>query len=205
VLDERLRVILIGGTSNVGKSTVAQLIAGRLGWGYASTDRLARYPGRPWATPPDVVKPHVIEHYLSSDDAQLIAGQLAHYQNMWPMVEALVRRHAEDDPTAGRLVLEGSGVWPENVADLHMPNAAAVWLTASPALIEARIRNESHYDEADAPGKLLIDRFVVRSVGYDVEMMRLIRQLQLPHIEVTPETTPDALADICIERMRVIG
>jgi 2-phosphoglycerate kinase len=47
----RARVVLIGGTSNVGKSTVAQAVAERLGFEYLSTDELARHPGRPWRTP----------------------------------------------------------------------------------------------------------------------------------------------------------
>lgn len=40
-----VRVVLIGGTSNVGKSTVAQVVAERLGFECLSTDGLARHPG----------------------------------------------------------------------------------------------------------------------------------------------------------------
>ena len=46
-----LRVVLIGGTSNTGKSSVAQVVAERLEFAYRSTDGLARHPGRPWRTP----------------------------------------------------------------------------------------------------------------------------------------------------------
>jgi 2-phosphoglycerate kinase len=42
------RVILIGGSSHVGKSTLGQSLAAKLGWSYCSTDKLARHPGRPW-------------------------------------------------------------------------------------------------------------------------------------------------------------
>ena len=45
---EKYRILLIGGTSHVGKSTLAQLLALKLGWNYRSTDKLARHPGRPW-------------------------------------------------------------------------------------------------------------------------------------------------------------
>ena len=41
-----LRVILIGGSSHVGKSTLAQSLASKLGWRYISTDSLARHPGQ---------------------------------------------------------------------------------------------------------------------------------------------------------------
>ena len=41
-----IRVVLIGGTSNVGKSTVADEVAAKLGFERLSTDSLARHPGR---------------------------------------------------------------------------------------------------------------------------------------------------------------
>jgi 2-phosphoglycerate kinase len=198
-----LRVILIGGTSNIGKSTVARHIAQRLGWEELSTDRLGRYPGRPWATPPDVVKPHVVEHYLTHDAPALVLGQLEHYRQMWPKVEEAVRAHLLDDSSP--LVLEGSGVWPDNVAALGLPAVAAVWLTGSPELIAARIRRESRYEEADEQGRLLIDRFVMRSQGYDIEMRAALQKYGLPLIEVTPDTTVEALGEASLETMRPLG
>ncbi|MGD1875429.1 MAG: hypothetical protein ACFB02_20525 [Mastigocoleus sp.] len=36
------RIILIGGTSHAGKSTLGQALAITLGWDYCSTDKLAR-------------------------------------------------------------------------------------------------------------------------------------------------------------------
>ena len=103
-------VVLIGGTSHVGKSTVALALADELGWRHVSTDRLARHPGRPWTTD----RPHVHEHYATLTVAELTAAQLAHYERMWPLVEELVRDALA--PGRGGLVLEGSGVWPDRVA-----------------------------------------------------------------------------------------
>jgi predicted kinase len=56
-------VVLIGGTSNVGKSTVADEVAARLRFERWSTDSLARHPGRPWRTDGDELPPHAAEHY----------------------------------------------------------------------------------------------------------------------------------------------
>ena len=44
--------ILISGTSHVGKSTLAEKLAERLGWAGMSTDKLGRHPGRPWLAIP---------------------------------------------------------------------------------------------------------------------------------------------------------
>ena len=87
---EALRVILIGGPSHGGKSTLAQALSARLGWQYMSTDRLARYPGRPWGE----LRPHVAEHYLSLSPDQLIEDVIRHYASMWPDIRNLITAHA---------------------------------------------------------------------------------------------------------------
>lgn len=57
------RVILIGGASHTGKSTLAQALASHLGWNYRSTDKLARHPGRPWVSAYGKAIPeHVVKH-----------------------------------------------------------------------------------------------------------------------------------------------
>jgi hypothetical protein len=199
-LDTPARVILIGGTSNLGKSTVAEAIAARLGRRNISTDRMARHPGRPWAVAPNVVPPHVVTHYRELDAGALTAAQIAHYQRMWPIVEAFARYHRL--PEVEPIVLEGSGIWPDNVAALGAPDVSAIWLTGAPELIAGRIRNESGYATADATGRLLIDKFIARSQGYDVRMMERVRALGLPFITVTPETSVEALAEESLERMQ---
>jgi DNA polymerase III delta prime subunit len=123
-----VRVLLIGGTSSVGKSTVAQVLARRLGFEHISTDQLGRHPGRPWPDPPA----HVVQHNRSLSTTELVDALLAHYARMQPPIEELVTQST-------RLVLEGSGVWPPYVT------APAVWLTAADDLITTRIHRSSGY------------------------------------------------------------
>ena len=122
ILPQRdLRVILIGGSSQ------------KLGWRAASTDGLARHPGRPWKKKPERVPNHVAEHYLSLSVEELITDVLRHYRSMWPGIESLVTSHATDLATY-RLVLEGSALWPETVATLDLDSVASIcpWLIAWP-------------------------------------------------------------------------
>ena len=112
------RVILIGGSSHSGKSALSESIAANLGWNRISTDTLARHPGRPWRPEPGQVPDHVAEHYLSLSVDQLIKDVLHHYRvNVWPKVEKIVASHI-NDPSRGRLIIEGSALWPELVATL---------------------------------------------------------------------------------------
>ena len=58
------RVILIGGSSHVGKSTLGRSITEQFGGRYLSTDNLSRHPGRPWVNAnKNYIPKQVAEHY----------------------------------------------------------------------------------------------------------------------------------------------
>ena len=113
-----LKVIFIGGSSHVGKSTVSEPLATTLGWTYVSTDSLARHPGKPWKPAPEKVPDHVAEHYLDLSFDELIEDLLRHYKvNVWPKVAAIVAAHSNDSSTTG-IVVEGSALWPKFAINL---------------------------------------------------------------------------------------
>ncbi|MFG2129357.1 hypothetical protein ACGFNV_16385 [Streptomyces sp. NPDC048751] len=172
-------VVLIGGTSNVGKSTVGQVVAERLQFAYRSTDRLARHPGRPWRTPDRDVPPHVAEHYASLTVDELIASVLDHYERLWPRVEELIRAHA----TGPGLVLEGSALLPARVTRLEAAHTAAVWLTADDTVVRDRVRAAGHYAEATPAERLLMDKFLARAARFQ-EIIRVdVDELGLARVD----------------------
>lgn len=167
--------VLIGGTSNVGKSTVARVVAERLGVGHRSTDYLARHPGRPWRTAEREVPPHVVEHYSTLAVDELISSVLAHYARLWPRIEELVA-------AADGLVLEGSALWPERVAKLT--GVRSVWLTAGEGTIRERIHADGAYETASAGERALMDTFLARSVRFQQLLLADVERLGLRHVEV---------------------
>ncbi|NUW04755.1 AAA family ATPase [Streptomyces sp. CAI 127] len=185
-------MVLIGGTSNTGKSTVAGAVAERLGFEHRSTDGLARHPGRPWRTPEREVPPHVAEHYGTLTTDELIASVLAHYERLWPRIEELITDHARDG--APGLVLEGSALWPERVARLTAPRTGAVWLTADDTVVRDRVRAAGRYEEATEGERLLIDRFLARTDRYQALMVDAADALGLDRIDVGGRTGAE-LAD----------
>ena len=183
-----MRVVLIGGTSNVGKSTVARVLAERLGFGLVSTDQLGRHPGRPWTDPGREVPAHVVEHYQSLTGQQLVNALLDHYDRMWPRIEELITGRS-----AAGLVLEGSGVWPASVVQLSTPYTA-VWLSADDDVLAARMQRASRYDELPDDSRQLVDKFLARSLGYQTRMLTLVEQLALNHLDVTAPRSPEHIA-----------
>ncbi|MEU9675586.1 hypothetical protein AB0D92_18950 [Streptomyces parvus] len=186
------RVVLIGGTSNTGKSTVAEAVADRLGFEHRSTDGLARHPGRPWRTPEHEVPPHVAEHYGTLTTDELVASVLAHYERLWPRIEELITDHARDG--APGLVLEGSALWPERVARLTVPRTAAVWLTADTTVVRDRVRAAGRYAEATERERLLMDRFLARTGRCQALVVAAVEARGLDRIDVGGRTVAE-LAD----------
>jgi 2-phosphoglycerate kinase len=190
-----VRVVLIGGTSHTGKSTVARAAAQRLGFDFRSTDLLARHPGRPWRTPQWVPPPHVAEHYATLDVDELIRSVLGHYARLWPRIEELITDHA-----TGRgpgLVLEGSALWPARVARLTVPHARAVWLTADDTALRERMRASARYDELADQERYLVDKFLARTERYQELMAQAVDRHGLVRIE-TGGRSANEVADLVL-------
>ncbi|MFD4527327.1 hypothetical protein ACFWP7_26010 [Streptomyces sp. NPDC058470] len=188
-------MVLIGGTSNVGKSTVAQMVAEKLGFDCLSTDGLARHPGRPWRTPEWEVPAHVAEHYESLTVDELITSVLGHYDRLWPRIEELITVHAAEDRSRTGLVLEGSALWPVRVARLQVPRTAAVWLTADGSVVRARVHVASRYEAATDEARGLIDKFLARTERYQTLMIDVIDRLGMNRIDAGGGHSVTELAD----------
>lgn len=198
-----LRVILIGGSSHAGKSTLSISLAAKLGWTHLSTDSLARHPGRTWKPEGQAVPDHVAEHYLTLSVDELIEDVLRHYKNnVWPLIETIVTTHATDSST-GRIIMEGSALWPESVATLDLDNIAALWLTAANDFFVKRIYDASHYQTKSPRNKKLVDKFLERTLVYNVRMMDAVRRLGLVSMLVDEVTTVDELAAKCLSVLNI--
>ncbi|WP_405689603.1 hypothetical protein [Streptomyces sp. NBC_01185] len=189
------RVVLIGGTSNVGKSTVARAVADRLGFTCLSTDGLARHPGRPWRTPEWEVPAHVAEHYGSLTVDELITSVLDHYERLWPRVEELITSSARADVEGPGLVLEGSALWPARVAELTAPHTAAVWLVADDDLLRTRMYAAARYEQATDHERHLTDTFLARSERYQALMLDALAERDLDRVDVGGGRPVAELAD----------
>ena len=181
--DDR-KVLLVGGTSHVGKSTVAERIAAELGWRCLSTDQLARHPGRPWRNDGSRAPAEVVEHYGTLTTQGLVDDVLRHYRRIvGPVVDAIVQACVQNPFDSG-LVFEGSAILPE-LAAARGDRVAAVWLTAPERTVGARIRRESGYGGRPAAERQLIDAFLERSLAFDRVIRRAAAAAGHPVLDVS--------------------
>ncbi len=191
-----LKVILIGGTSNVGKSTLAAELSSELGWKTISTDSLAVHPGRPWKTDGKEVPANVTEYYATHTVEWLLEDVLAHYGSLWGRIAQIIRERIEV-PGASPLILEGSALWPDNVATLAKyveRKILSCWLTATPDFLENRIMSASGYLDLGSTKQAAVRRFVERTQAYQAKMIERVRNQHLAYLDVQQHEQTQELA-----------
>ena len=192
-VNNKMTNILIGGTSNTGKSTLAQRVSLKLGFEYLSTDSLARHPGRPWQEKLELIPAHVREHYSLLTVDELISDLLHHYNNLWPKIDAILKSNGAQ---GRKVVLEGSALWPTKIKE-H--NLNGIWLTAGDDFLKDRIYRSSNYQEKTFEEQKLIDKFLARTLRYNEIMMKHIDDYKLAHINIENFSDLDKLTNQCIE------
>ncbi len=165
------KVILLGGTSHTGKSTLARRLADALGWRLISTDQLARHPGRPWRSDGQALPDDVVAYYGERPLENQLDSVLKHYRsNVWPIADAIVRSHLNNPYDPG-LVFEGSAILPEAVTAAGYAGVTAFWLSAPEAVIAERIAIESELRTSPESARRLIEAFTARALACNQVIM----------------------------------
>jgi 2-phosphoglycerate kinase len=190
---DRQKLILIGGASHTGKSTLARSLADHFNWNYCSTDKLARHPGRPWQTQFTDIPKHVVEHYQVLSATELIEDVLNHYrQNVWPQIEQIVNT-AETNIAERGTIIEGSALLPELVNTLKFDNIDSIWLTASNEFLQHIIYLSSQYASKSQFEQMLIDKFWERNCLYNDRLIDTVDRLGFVSLNVSTVATPSEL------------
>lgn len=183
-----LQAILISGTSHVGKSTLAEKLAARLGWDALSTDKLGRHPGRPWLGVPAPVA----EFYQRLTPETIHWFLKVHHENMWRQIQPMI----EAERAAGRrFVLEGAALRPEHVAPLLSEEVFGVLLAAPDDFLLGRMRAAAGYETRGPADRRLIDAFVDRSLRENATLAAEAREVGMRIVDVANEQALTNLFD----------
>lgn len=180
--------ILIGGTSHVGKSTLAKGLAVCLGRELISTDDLGRHPGRPWPTP----RPQVAEYYSRLSDQTLHWLLKVHHENMWPLIRQIVEDRRQ---LSKPFILEGAALRPEYMTQLDPNLIRPVFLHAEDDFLRARMWGEAGYENVIGAA-IGIEKFIERSIRENREMLEAARKANLQCVDVSK---PEALGALTQE------
>jgi len=155
------QVLLIGGSSGIGKSTVAQALAKTLGISHLLVDDL-RIAIQSVTTPDQLPALH---YFLTIEDATaltaeaFIEGLNGVGQALMPALCEVISHHVAV-PTTGRLILEGDGILPEFVNDLALSDINGSALMN----VETKVRAVFIYEAEEAQ---LLGNFMARKWGFN--------------------------------------
>ena len=191
------KVILIGGSPRVGKSTAAALLASKLLRPCVSTDDIGLAlqsmldinPMKGYAYP---------DYYAMRTQQELIDDITTYHRKLEPALARLVEEHAAwGDP----LVMEGWALYPELVRRIENGQVFSVWLIAEPGLFESRMRgNSSFLDNAKEPEKV-VEGYLARSRWHNETLLGQCRAGQRNVILIGERTTPEEVVAGIIEML----
>ena len=175
------KIILIGGTSHCGKSTLAKSLSLELNIDFISTDSLAKHPGRPWKEKSKMIPDHVVDHYLNLSVEELLISVFDHYKDLWPTIRRKIELKRKEKLG---MIIEGSAILPELIGNNLNGNVLPVWLTASESFLKNRIYKTSGYNKKTDLEKRLINAFVQRTIAFDQIIIERVKQSRLMEIHI---------------------
>lgn len=153
------QVLLIGGSSGTGKSTVAQSLARKLGISHLLVDDL-RIALQAVTSPAQLPALH---YFLTMEDPSALtaeafmAGLKGVGHALQPALREVISHHVAV-PAVGRIILEGDGLLPEFVRNLALADVTGRALVG----VEMKVRSVFIYEDDEAE---LLHNFVTRSRG----------------------------------------
>ena len=184
------KVILIGGSPRVGKSTAAALLASKLLRPCISTDDVGLALQSVLDINPMKGYPYP-DYYAQRTPQQLIDDIVAYHKKVEPAIARLVETHsAWGDP----LVMEGWALYPKLVRRIENEQVFSVWLIAGEGLLEQRVRKNTSFLEGNEPEKVIAN-YLARSAWHNKTMLEQCIALKRSYIRVELGMTTEEIVE----------
>ena len=165
----KTKVYLIGGPPGAGKTTLGTALAIRLGITSLTIDDLVTatqavttsqsHPGL------HIMKnvPY-LQYFTESSVDDLIADAEGQHEAAWPLIEAVIRKHARWAPA---IVIDGWHLRPEKVARLEFENIWSCWVIPSESVLVERENRNRQWLEGSSDQERMLQNFLARSLWFN--------------------------------------
>ena len=187
------RVIYLGGAPMLGKTTVARLLACRLGYCMISTDDIGIAIAA--ITPKDHQQEiDYREYYILNNKEKLIQDVNYQHKKVWPAIQMISQKH---EAWGHPIVIEGWALRPSNVYTLS-GDVSGIFLLADDSLIENRVRS-SDFSEGASNVALMIERYCERSIWFNKYIRDGVARLGLRALLISDGMQAEEIVDKCLE------
>jgi len=181
------KVILIGGSPRVGKSTAAALLASKLLRPCISTDDIGEALQSVLDIGPMKGYPYP-DYYAMRTTQQLIDDIISYHKELEPAIASLVQKHAAwGDP----IVMEGWALYPELVRRIENEKVFSVWLIAGEGLLEQRARKSTSFSENET----VVANYLARSHWHNKTMLEQCKAGNRNYIRVELGMTTEEIVE----------
>ena len=98
--------------------------------------------------------------------------------------------------------MEGSALWPELATTLDFDKVAAVWLTAGDDVFRQRIYLGSLYSSKSLRERMMIDKFLKRTLAYNSRMADAVSQYGFVLVDVLQSDVKE-LVERCLATLGI--
>ncbi|MDP4177132.1 MAG: isopentenyl transferase family protein [Bacillota bacterium] len=195
------KVILIGGSPTVGKSTIAMKLASEYGYNCISTDDI----GEVLQTVTDINPMKNMdyrEYYIKKSIDELINDVEEYHSKIWPAIKRLIDIHSD---WSTPIIIEGWALYPRLLKSVKADNMASIWLVGSSDLFRERlIRKEKFYSGA-SHANLLIDNYIKRSNWHNSKIKKELDDMEEEYIMVTKELSIEKIFEKASRILDIMG
>ena len=163
------KIVLIGGVSGAGKTTLGRALAKKLDAISLTADDLA-LAARAVTTPethPDLHRmniPNAANYFTDSTVQKLIDDAEAQHEAVWPAIERVIQVRSKEKHS---MVIDGWFMHPSWVAALDHPNVHSFWLVAERHVLYQREQTLSHMLGKSSDHDRMLHIFLGRSYWYN--------------------------------------
>lgn len=137
------------------------------------------------------------EYFTHTPVEQLQADATMRHEAVWPMVVSVVRKYAHN---SAAIVIEGWHLRPDWVAQLNLDNVWSGWIVTSPAVLEAREKQNAAWFAASPNPEQMFKNFLSRSLWYNA---LILAQATAQQMKILPQgglTSVEALCAMVLEK-----
>ena len=192
------KVILIGGSPYIGKSTASITLASKLQYPCISTDDIGSILQTVTDINPMKGK-NYLDYYADSEKEQLIDDIVEYHKWHEKAIHTLIDVHST---WSTPLVMEGWALYPSKHAMISNDNVFSVWLIAEEGLLKERLlKDNGFYQNAKNPEKVL-ENYLYRSEWYNQKVWEECREGSYNHIIVKNETTREEIVETILAMIK---
>ncbi|TDX42953.1 hypothetical protein [Orenia marismortui] len=186
-----VKVILIGGSPMIGKTTLATELALKYRYNCISTDDI----GEIVQTIIDINPMKDFdyrEYYIKNSVEKLIKETLKYHKEIWKPIKHLIEIHSE---WSNPIIIEGWALYPKLLRNIDKSNIKCLWLIAGENVLEKRILDKKEFYKGASNKEKMISNYLKRSKWHNKKIYDEVVELDDDYIMIDKDLTKEELVD----------